>query len=125
MVRLLKVDLVTVGTTPATGPAPEIHTFWPQGFVYTGYCWTVLQAVLLQEFGETPAATELIEDLRVWWSFRENINEDLASALGFFDLFLGIQPNWAIPTAAAQRPAMRARLAYSRGARSRKTGHFD
>ena len=110
MVRLLEADPVTVGGGSA-GSSPEIAAFWPQGFVYTGYCLTILQAVLLQEYGESPAVPELIDDLRVWWSFRENVGEDLASALGFFDLFVGIQPNWAFPTVAAQRPAMRARPA--------------
>ena len=111
LVRLLETDPIAVVGGAPTGAAPEIAAFWPQGFVYTEYCLTVLQAVLAQEFGETPATTELIDDLRVWWSFRENVGEDLASAVGFFDLFVGSQPNWAFPTVAAQRPGMRARAA--------------
>lgn len=111
LIRLLEADPVTVGTASTVGAAPEIAAFWPKGFVYTEYCLTVLQAVLLQEFGESAATTELIDDLRVWWSFRENAEEDRATALGFFDLFAGSQPNWAFPTVAAQRPAMRARSA--------------
>jgi hypothetical protein len=50
---------------------------------------------------------EIARDLRSWWSFRENVREDRWSAIGFFDLFVGAEPNWLTPSIAADRPAMR------------------
>ncbi|MBE9604297.1 hypothetical protein IAI18_05430 [Acetobacteraceae bacterium H6797] len=84
----------------------EIVTFWPEGFLATGFCLTTLQAVLEQE-GEAPLQpAPALHDLAHWWSFRENCQEDPASAVGFFDLFLGGQPNWSFPDLARARPAM-------------------
>lgn len=109
LIRLLEAEPVTV-SPGAKPPADEIVAFWPEGYVYTEYCLQVLRAVLEQEFAERPAVTSLAGDLRVWWSFRENVAEDRARALGFFDLFVGSEPNWMLPRAAAQRPAMRRQL---------------
>jgi hypothetical protein len=33
-------------------------------------------------------------EMRTWWSFRENAQEEPARAIGFFDLFLGNEPHW-------------------------------
>ncbi len=114
LMRLLENKAVEV--ISCTPPASlgehvrEIIDFWPEGFLFTEYCLNVLQAVLRQEFGETPQATvsvsPLASDLRVWWSYRENVTEDVATAIGFFDLFVGGEPNWRALTFAAQRPAM-------------------
>ena len=106
LIRLLEIDPMAV-VPSATPPDDEIVAFWPEGYVYTEYCLQVLRAVLEQEFAERPAVTSLAQDLRIWWSFRENVAEDHARALGFFDLFVGSEPNWTLPRAAAQRPAMR------------------
>lgn len=115
LIRLLEAEPVTVthraaATAPAAGEVQEIIAFWPEGFLYTEYCLNVLQAVLRQEFaGALPDAvqvTALADDLRVWWSLRENVAEDPGSAIGFFDLFVGSEPNWQFPLVAMQRPAM-------------------
>lgn len=115
LIRLLEAEPVAVtrraaATAPPAEEVQEIIAFWPEGFLYTEYCLNVLQAVLQQEFaGEMATRLEvasLADDLRVWWSFRENVAEELASAIGFFDLFVGSEPNWQFPTVAAQRPAM-------------------
>jgi len=109
LVRLLEIEPIAVARRPgadAADSAQPIVGFWPEGFLYTEYCLTVLQAVLQQEFGEGLAMTRFAEDKRIWQSFRENVAEDPASAIGFFDLFVGAEPNWSFPAVAAQRPAI-------------------
>ncbi len=130
LVRLLEMEPVAVARRPAgrarpaatattsgtmggtmsdtvSGAAGGIIDFWPEGFLCTHYCITVLRAVLRQEFDETLVVAGPADDIRIWWSFRENVREDRTSAIGFLDLFVGGEPNWAFPAVAAQRPAMR------------------
>jgi hypothetical protein len=85
----------------------SIVGFWPEGFLYTNYCLSVLSAVVQQEFGETLSLAEGADDLRVWWSYRENVGEDPSMAIAFFDKFVGGEPNWRVPESLESRAAMR------------------
>jgi hypothetical protein len=114
LTHLIKVEPVAVQALAAEGAsvAPpddmrDIIAFWPEGFLYTSYCISVLQVVLEQETRQALPMSEIARDLRSWWSFRENVREDRWSAIGFFDLFVGAEPNWLSPSTAADRPAMR------------------
>jgi hypothetical protein len=114
LTHLIKVHPVTVQPVTPEDPsfAPpdgmgDIIAFWPEGFLYTSYCISVLQVVLEQETRQALPMSEIAHDLRSWWSFRENVHEDRWSAIGFFDLFVGAEPNWLSPSIAADRPAMR------------------
>ena len=51
--------------------------------------------------------TALADDLRTWWSYRENVGEDPALAIAFLDMFIGSEPNWVMPDSAASRSAMK------------------
>jgi hypothetical protein len=84
----------------------EIVDFWPEGFLYTNFCVSAIAAVYEQEFGETPAIDKCADDLRTWWSYRENVAEMPAYAVAFLDRFLGAEPNWLLPDDARSRPAM-------------------
>jgi hypothetical protein len=114
LTQLIRIEPVAVQPVTAQDPsfAPpedmrEIIAFWPEGFLYTSYCISVLQVVLEQETRRALPMAEIARDLRSWWSFRENVREDRWSAIGFFDLFVGAEPNWLTPSIAADRPAMR------------------
>jgi hypothetical protein len=85
----------------------SIVRFWPEGFLYTNYCLSVLSAVMQQEFGETLGLAKCADDLRLWWSYRENVREDPSMAVAFFDKFVGGEPNWRVPDSAESRAAMR------------------
>ena len=85
----------------------DIVEFWPEGFLYTNYCISVLQTVIAQETQQSLPLADVALDLRNWWSFRENVREDRWNAIGFFDLFVGNKPNWITPAIASARPAMR------------------
>ena len=71
--------------------------YWPEGFAYLTYCMTVCEAVLTQEFDIHIEPDADIEDIAVWWSFRENMIEDDRWAIPFFDKFSGHEANWDAP----------------------------
>jgi hypothetical protein len=85
----------------------SIIGFWPEGFLYTNYCLSVLNAVVQQEFGETLDLAEAAGDLRSWWSYRENVRENPSLAIAFLDRFVGGEPNWRVPDVLESRAAMR------------------
>ena len=71
--------------------------FWPEGYAHLAFCMNVRSAVIAQELDlETDIAPEF-EHIRTWWSFKENACEDSATAIGFFELFVGDNPNWSAP----------------------------
>ena len=84
----------------------DIVDFWPEGFLYTNFCVSAISAVYEQEFGEAPAIDKCADDLRTWWSYRENVSEMPAYAVAFLDRFLGAEPNWLLPDDPRSRPAM-------------------
>ena len=92
-------------------PIDAVVAFWPAGFLATSYCLSVLNAVASQDFHEPFALGPECEDLRVWLSFRENVSAEPARAVGFLDLFVGNQPNWAQPDWAPARPGVRRAMA--------------
>jgi hypothetical protein len=85
----------------------EIVRFWPEGFLYTNYCIAAIAAIHEQEFGSAPAIDTCADDLRTWWSYRENATEMPSNAVAFLDRFLGAEPNWILPDSARSRQAMR------------------
>ncbi|WP_309085355.1 hypothetical protein [Chelativorans sp.] len=92
-------------------PTAQIVHFWPEGFLYTNYCVCAIAALFEQEFGRTPELSRCADDLRTWWSYRENTREMPAAAVAFLDRFLGAEPNWVAPELVESRPAMREALA--------------
>jgi hypothetical protein len=92
---------------PASGGrTAEIVRFWPEGFLYTNYCVSAVAAIHEQEFGTTPAIDKCADDLRTWWSYRENVAEMPDYAVAFLDRFLGSEPNWIAPGHVPSRRAM-------------------
>jgi len=89
---------------------PEIVRFWPEGFVYTNYCVNVIAAMFEQEFGEAPTIDASADDLRTWWSYKENAREMPGYAIAYLDRFLGAEPNWIAPDMASARNAIRRAL---------------
>jgi hypothetical protein len=88
-------------------PLAAIVEFWPDGFLYTYYCLTVVSSILESDFDEAVSISPSFEELRVWQSFRENAQADGAIAVSFFDMFLGREPNWAFPDSLLSRPVIR------------------
>jgi hypothetical protein len=99
--------------TEANASTAAIVRFWPEGFLYTNYCVSAILAVHEQEFGTAPSIDKCADDLRTWWSYRENATEMPAYAVAFLDRFLGAEPNWITPDRAQSRQAMQRALGSS------------
>ena len=76
---------------------PEAMITWPEGYAYTSYCFSVVAAVIEQEELAALQPVASAEDRQFWSSFRENVQEDARTAIGFFDLICGLTPNWELP----------------------------
>ncbi|MFN4143301.1 hypothetical protein [Aestuariivirga sp.] len=70
---------------------------WPEGYAYTSFCLSVASAVLNEMGDAEPAESGVADDPRFWDSFRENAAENPANAVAFFDMVVGLQPNWSAP----------------------------
>jgi hypothetical protein len=88
-------------------PMARICEFWPEGYLYTTYCLTLVRAILEQDFDVRISENPQLRDLRIWQSFRENFQENAALATAFFDVFMGVEPNWNFPENFLSRPGAR------------------
>ena len=70
---------------------------WPEGYAYTSFCLSVATAVLNETGDSEPQESGVADDPRFWDSFRENAAENPANAIAFFDMVVGLQPNWSAP----------------------------
>lgn len=79
------------------GTVPKSAAFWPEGYVCTLFCLSIARAALREEFGDRRDLAPEITELRHWWSFRENVEDDPAMAIAFLDMFMGQEPEWSTP----------------------------
>lgn len=99
VLRELVADMpIKAVCAPARVAPNSPAAFWPEGYVATTFCLTVYAATMDQEFHIDVPINQMVDDLRSWWSFRENANQDLDYAAGFFQMLLGSQPNWWMPS---------------------------
>lgn len=95
--------------TPEAPAVPKDHVLarWPEGYAYTSFCLSVASAIL-KEMGEDELSGEgLADDPAFWDSFKENTIESPATAVAFFDLVCGKDPNWDAPDVPWMRDAQR------------------
>lgn len=98
MLRELTADMpLSVVSAPNKADASSAATFWPEGYACTMFCLTVHSAAMQQEFKDKPEVSPAIDDLRHWWSFKENARMDASFSVGFLQTLLGHQPNWMMP----------------------------
>jgi hypothetical protein len=98
MLRELTADMPLVVVTPPTkAEADSAAAFWPEGYACMMFCLTVHSAAMQQEFQDKPEVAPAIDDLRYWWSFKENARMDASFSVGFLQTLLGHQPNWMMP----------------------------
>lgn len=72
--------------------------FWPEGYVYVMFCLKTRGLVIEVDFNGHQELSPVLQDVRTWWSFRENIREDPSQAIAFLDLFAGDNPHWSMPS---------------------------
>jgi hypothetical protein len=80
---------------------------WPEGYAYTSFCLAVAAAILREMGEDEPDTDHAAEDPKFWDSFRENVAEDPATAVAFFDIVCGNEPNWDAPDVPWLRRALR------------------
>ncbi len=98
MLRELAADIpLTAAAPPTHAPSDSAAAFWPEGYCSTMFCLAIHTAAMRQEFDAQAEIDPAIDDLRHWWSFRENALEDARFSAGFLQLLLGQTPNWSMP----------------------------
>jgi HAD superfamily hydrolase (TIGR01509 family) len=96
--QMIKTQPLRVLSVPTDADPANPAYFWPEGYVYAAYCLNVRRAILEQDFDEARQVSPDFDDLRVWWSFKENVSENASYAISFLDLFAGETPNWDFPS---------------------------
>lgn len=105
MMRELTADMpVRAIGAPALAQPGSAAAFWPEGYCCTIFCLSVHAAATEQEFHSQTTLDPAIDDLRHWWSFKENTMRDASFSAGFLQLILGHQPNWVMPDVFQARP---------------------
>lgn len=95
--ELIRAMPVAAEPLPPGADRSRPEYFWPEGYACTIFCLNVFSAVMAQEFDLSTDAEPALEDIRRWWSFRENAAEQATSVIGFFDIFVGEEPDWTMP----------------------------
>jgi len=94
---LLKHKPVKVVAKAKEGDQALPAFFWPEGYLYVVFCLNVRGLVIEQDFHGKQHSRDDLNDVRTWWSFKENTVEDPSLAIAFLDLFAGEKPNWSAP----------------------------
>lgn len=94
---LLRHAPVSVRSLPPGANTDAPAWFWPEGHLYVSYCLNVRGSVLAQDFHTPPRETPALEDVRTWWTFRENVAEDPSLAIAFLNYFSGEEADWTMP----------------------------
>jgi hypothetical protein len=92
-------------TTPRASSLPAINqdqaahilATWPEGYAYTSFCLSVAGAILREIGEDDPGPGKASDDPAFWATFKENVAENPAAAIAFFDLVCGREPNWDAP----------------------------
>ena len=94
---LVKLKPVTLSNQPKDADKSNPAYFWPEGYLYVAFCLNVRGLVLEADFQTEQKPSDVLNETRTWWSFRENVNEDPSLAIAFLDLFAGDEPEWTAP----------------------------
>lgn len=99
MLRELMADMPASATCRPTKISDDNPaSFWPEGVACTMFCLAVLYSIEEEEFKIKRTDSANINDLRFWWSFKENCKVDPNYAIAFFQKIYGIEPNWMVPS---------------------------
>jgi hypothetical protein len=71
--------------------------FRPEGHLYVAFCLNVRGLVLEMDIHDHQHPSEELNEIRTWWSFKENVAEDSPFTIAFLDLLAGDEPEWETP----------------------------
>ncbi|MEM9223061.1 MAG: hypothetical protein AAGB11_11750 [Pseudomonadota bacterium] len=95
---LMRRAPLTVLSFPPDADHADPRYFWPEGYVYTQFCLDGRGLVLKQDFDESQEVIAAYSDVEVWWSFKENAQEDTNLAIAYLEMFAGDEPHWSTPS---------------------------
>ena len=99
------VSLLGMELPDRSNSLTEVVRFWPEGFLAVSFCVSAIARVVERETGRRRTLDKNITDLEgFWWSFRENTTESPISAIAYFDVLLGNEPDWKDPFDFHARP---------------------
>ncbi len=110
--ELIKAKPLVANSIPPGADLNNPAYFWPEGYAYVAFCLNVRSAVLAQDFDVQIDIAPELDDIRTWWSFRENTAEDAALAISFLELFAGEDPHWEMPSVFMPRQLDQTALQY-------------
>ncbi len=91
-------------------PMAGICKCWPDAYPYATYCLRPVHAILARDFDVRLDDNPYLKEVRLWEPSRENVRQDRDAAIGFFDVFIGVEPNWSFTQHFSSRPAVRAAI---------------
>ncbi|CAN5487082.1 hypothetical protein BH10PSE7_BH10PSE7_16050 [soil metagenome] len=90
-------SLSRTGAAGSETPPDRSLSRWPEGYAYTSFCFSLASAILKEAGEPEPGPAGITDEFAFWDSFRENVAQDPARAVPFFDLICGEDPNWEFP----------------------------
>ena len=120
--ELIRAEPVKATVMPPDADESTPAHFWPEGYLYVALCLNIRAAILAQDFDFENDLLPGMDDLHSWWSFKENMSEDINLAIGFFDHFAGVKPSWLIPSVFHARVANKLNETYLQGRSEAKLG---
>ncbi len=94
---LIRHNPVKLVATPENPDLADPANFWPEGYLYVAFCLNVRGLILQSDYRSEQRPSEILREMRTWWSFKENSKEDPSTAIAFLDLFAGNEPKWSFP----------------------------
>lgn len=92
--ELLKNKPISLTRISSGADEKQPAFFWPEGYAHVTFCLALRGKVLFEEFNIMQQKSAAIDDIRTWWSFKENVSEDPTYAISFLDVFSDSEPNW-------------------------------
>ena len=94
LVELLKNNPISLTKIGNAADETQPAFYWPEGYVHVSFCLELRGKVLFSDYNIMLQKSAAVDDIRTWWSFKENVAEDAAYAIGFLDVFSDSEPNW-------------------------------
>ncbi len=83
-----------VNSLPPDADLEQPAYFWPEGYAYVLLCMNVRSAIIEELLDVKTDKGARFNNINTWRSFKENVHEDPSTTIGFFQLFVGEEPQW-------------------------------
>ena len=94
---LIARNPLKVASMPDGADDSRPEYFWPVGFLLVSFCLGLRGRVIAEDFAGSQSPSDDLDDVGVWWSFKENMDKDPSLAMAFLDHFASGCPAWDQP----------------------------